>query len=304
MATRRREHPVAVTGATGLVGRQVVKELEAQGHPVIAVGRHEPDGTGALLLRVDLLGPDAGTVLDELPILSGIVHCAAVLPAHDDDVDGRRSAEANKTIDQSVVTFASRRELPLVFTSSVAVYGQLEGQSIDEDAALHADGPYAKQKVATEALIRERVESAAILRISSPYGPAMVRATVLRLFLDRAFAGEPVEYFGSGARSQDFIHVNDLASACLLALDRPSSRGTFNVCSGTATTMRELAETCVRLAGHPGSVVRAAGRPDPLEGPTRMYDIRRAAEVLGWTPLVSLEDGIRDMVEHERQTLA
>lgn len=295
--------PVVVTGGTGLIGSAVVEALMRRGIDIVAAGRSDPR-CGTRFLRVDLSNNSAATTLETLPVVSAVVHCAASVPTHDAGVPGEISAHTNQAIDEAVIRFCRRRRLRLVYTSGTSVYGTSPDGAATENSPLDPSGPYVGQKVEAESSIKERITSHLIMRVSSPYGPRMRRQTVLRLFVDRALAGAPVTFYGAGARRQDFIHVDDVAAASVAALVHDDVSDTFNICAGSSISMKELAGLCIRLAGRPDLVPAPAGLSDPLEGARADFDIRKAADLLGWAPRVSLEDGIKEMVEHERRALA
>jgi nucleoside-diphosphate-sugar epimerase len=105
--------------------------------------------------------------------------------------------------------------------------------------------------------------------------------------------GEDLTYYGSGSREQDFIDVEDVASA-MVASVRRSAEGLFNIASGHAVNMRELAALVVATLGS-RSVVRAADIPDVEERCRARFVITKAQDHLGWAPYVDLQRGIRRM---------
>jgi nucleoside-diphosphate-sugar epimerase len=124
---------------------------------------------------------------------------------------------------------------------------------------------------------------------------------VLRQFLDAALTGAPLRYYGTGARTQDFIHVDDVAAAIARAArDRVS--GLFVLASGQSITMRDLAGLIVEATGS-SSPVEAAGVPDPEEGRVVRYrvDAMRARLAAPETPLA---EGVRVWAATRRAELA
>src|SRR5206468_6039704 len=112
--------------------------------------------------------------------------------------------------------------------------------------------------------IAARGVRAGIFRLVAPYGPRQTRNTVLRRFLDLALSDQPLRYYGTGERTQDFLHVDDAAGAIALAA-RHRAAGTFLLASGTAIRMRDLAKLVIEATGS-RSTVEAAGVSDPEEG--------------------------------------
>ena len=294
---------ILVTGGQGLLGAAVARRLAEAGVEVVATRRRAaPAPRGIDWFDADLTAREA---LIGLRPCDAVVHTAAVLPRTHQNSDAE--AEANRQIDEGVFAAAQRWRANLVFTSSVAVYGDAlpPAHGLSEDRRPQPIGAYAVEKVWAEERGRQLAASEGLqftsLRVSAPYGPEQRSGTVLRTFVERAARGETLEYWGSGARQQDFIHADDVARACEAAL--ASGGGTFNVASGSPVSMRELAETIARAAGLPMSMVRAAGKPDAGEERRVAYSIARGRELLGWEPQISLPEGIRLWISRLRATV-
>jgi nucleoside-diphosphate-sugar epimerase len=292
---------VLVTGANGLIGAQTAATLASAGLEVIRAARgHQKDDVAAL--AVDLSDPRALDVLSQLPPISAVAHCAAMIPLSFAGVDAERAAGTNRRIDSSIIEFCCQRDARLVYCSSVAVYRDVASQVVSEAFPAVASGPYADEKLWAEARIREQLRSHAILRICAPYGPAQRSRTVLKIFIEQAIAGGELKYFGSGSRQQDFLHARDAAGAVLRAVERPQAHGVFNVCSGQPISMRELAQLVANLAGNARARVVPSGQPDPQEDYRARFDTARAAEMLDWHPVVTLAEGVREMVDRAGET--
>lgn len=283
---------VLVTGGGGLIGAEVVRRLRAEGLEPLAPSRAE----------LDLARPGG---LDGLKAeeLRAVVHGAALIPGKDPALTEAAAAETNRFMDEQAINFCRERGLPLVYLSSLAVYGPPSGPPLTEEAPLRPAGPYAAAKIAGEELARN-LSAFAALRVGAPYGPAMTAPTVVKIFMDRARAGQDLTYHGSGSREQIFIHAADVARAVLAALKnlapeafgggRPwtDPRRVFNITGAEAVSMKALAELALRLTGS-GGRVRASGQPDPQEDYRPRFSLAAAAEVLGWRPSISLEEGLR-----------
>lgn len=241
-------------------------------------------------LAVDLRERGAIEVAGEL---GAIIHLAAQLPRPGES--NERQSVANRAIDKSVLECAARACVPVVYASTGALYAEpVPASGWSEQGPITPSGPYLEEKAWAEAygftLAKQTGMSFTALRINAPYGPEQSTRTVMTLFVDQALAGGPLTYLGTGSREQDFSYVDDVADACIAALDAPA--GTFNVAGGESVTMRGLAELVAHAAGLGRDTVVAAGRPDPQEGRRAVFDLERSATRLGWTPRVSLADGI------------
>jgi dTDP-L-rhamnose 4-epimerase len=183
--------------------------------------------------------------------------------------------------------------------------GTLEPTLIDEDAPLDPRNVYATTKLAQEHLAtawaRSTGGTAAALRYHNVYGPGMPQNTpyagVASLFRSAIERGEAPRVFEDGAQRRDFVHVADIASANLAALDwtataAAGSARAFNVGSGTVHTIGDLAAALSAASG---------GLPPVVTGEYRLGDVRhitasseRLRTELGWAPSVGFEEGMRE----------
>jgi UDP-glucose 4-epimerase len=102
------------------------------------------------------------------------------------------------------------------------------------------------------------------LRLTSCYGPGMNVDSVLPYFAKSAIEGRKLTWFGTGARSQNFVHVRDVTRALLLAAESTAT-GVINIGGAESTSMKDLAQLIVKLTGSAGSAAEAAGKPDPQD---------------------------------------
>jgi UDP-glucose 4-epimerase len=143
----------------------------------------------------------------------------------------------------------------VVFASSAAVYGTPRAFPIGEDASISPISPYGASKAASEYYLRSFEEShgieAASLRFFNVYGPRQTPseyAGVISIFAKRAIRRQPLQIFGDGSQTRDFIYVSDVIDATLAALEKNLKERVFNIASGTETTVLELAQTVQKNA--------------------------------------------------------
>jgi nucleoside-diphosphate-sugar epimerase len=216
--------------------------------------------------------------------------------------DAEAAERANRTMDDRAIELAAQTGAHLVFLSSGSVYGGAIGV-IDEDTEVAPALGYSREKLATERAIEHHPDlSATIFRLVAPYGPRQQRMTVLLRFLDLALAGAPLRYYGTGARTQDFLHVGDVALAIAAAV-RSRARGRFVLASGQAITMRDLAHLVVTAAGST-SVIEPANLPDPEEARQVRYDVTRLRDRLAFRPAHTLAEGVGAWATVRRQERA
>lgn len=298
---RRDGATIAVTGAGGLIGGAVLRRLSSSAtHHVIAIARGPgPRPIASRSADIDLLGDDAAALLRDLsPDL--IVHCAAAIPSGRADCD---AAERNSAMDRTVFIAADQAGAAVIFCSTASIYF---GSALPWHEALSVVPitAYAQAKMRSEAAFAKLANGAASLRISSPYGSDDGRrSSVLYHFARKAAGGEAIQVFGSGERTQDFIHVSDIAAAIAAIVagwDGQSglaNRGVFNIGAGAPISMRALA-TLVAAQAATGSRVVIGAQPDPDDDFRAGLSIAKAEAELGWVPRVSLTQGVSELLAH------
>jgi UDP-glucose 4-epimerase len=192
----------------------------------------------------------------------------------------------------------------LVAASSAAVYGEVERDRIAESERTdHADSLYGALKAYGEALLRVYAASRSLhtvaLRYFNVYGPRMhthgSHTEVLVRWIDRIERGEPPVVDGDGTQTLDLIHVDDVATANLLAATTASRGRVFNVGTGKAVTLNDLARTLLRVMRSDLSV--EYGPPRSLNAASRrVADPTEAERALGFRARVPLEAGLHDLV--------
>jgi UDP-glucose 4-epimerase len=282
---------ILVTGALGLVGRAVANRLEADGACVTKVDSITRSG-------VDVLGIDLVNEPWPKGDWAAIVHSAAMLPTTFDGEEAEAASARNRQLDDLAIEESVKCGAHLVYFSSGSVYGDTIGKIVANTTPSPKTG-YASQKLASERQIAARHKSASIFRLVAPYGEQQIRSTVLRRFICLALRNDTLRYYGTGNRTQDFLHVDDVAQAVSLAIAQDAC-GTWPLASGTAISMKQLAERVVELTASASSI-EAAGIDDPEEGRNVQYCIERLRTELGFVPVVTLEDGIARWARTLRQ---
>ncbi len=208
----------------------------------------------------------------------------------------------------------------LLFLGSSCIYPKLAPQPLKEEYLL--TGPleptndaYAIAKIAgilqVQALRRQHGRRFISAMPTNLYGPhdnfdlnsSHVLPAMIRKFHEAKVSGRSeVLLWGTGSPMREFLHVDDLARACLLLLERYDDPQTINVGTGVDVTIRELAQTVARAVGFDGDLAWDTSKPDGT--PRKLMDVSRL-RTLGWAPAVGLEEGIGDTYawfkEHELQ---
>ena len=294
------ELPILVTGAMGLVGNAARLALEQAGRPVVAVDRAAGEVAGRPVLAADV------TAVHRLHALAlehggfaGILHCGAFsgpMVARDDPA---AMVAVNITGTANMLELARIHRVPrLVFCSSVSAYGNTpEGVApVAEATPLHPTTVYGASKAAGEALFDGYAAQFGVdgiaLRISFVYGPRRTTACALRDMLQHGRTGRPFHLPFGADQHRQYVHVDDVARALVLAFDaeRPRQRA-YNITGGTWMTLGEVADIVGRVV--PGTSVSLGPGADPLDDRQAAFDISAAARDLGYRPAVGLEEGIR-----------
>jgi len=199
----------------------------------------------------------------------------------------------------------------VVLASSAVVYGETARLPIDEDQPTNPTTVYGAAKVANEQMARAfthlRDLPTTTLRYFNVYGPRMdIRSQYVEVmvrWLDLIDLGKPLTLFGDGSASADFVYIDDVVRANLLACGAEATDAIVNVCSGVETKMRDLAALLLELTG---SDVGLDFVPQPAGGlPARRYgDPTRATETLGFRAKTGLAEGLRRLVAWRKEALA
>jgi UDP-glucose 4-epimerase len=292
---------VLITGGCGFIGANLVRFLRERSSWSLRVVDDLRTGTadyisdGLAEVRIgDVADPE---VLE--PALDGVdavVHLASqtgVAPSVEDPV---ADFEGNTRTTFRVLDVCRRRGVGrLVFASSGAAVGEVEGV-MDEDVVPRPLSPYGASKLAGEAYCRAFSASFGMrcvaLRFSNVYGPFSAhKRNAVPNFIKRSLTGEPIEIYGDGTQTRDFIFAEDLCEAIRLAMVADGIGGeVFQVATGVETSVRALAEVTQDVVGGPGEIRLEPKRPGEVYR-TRV-DISKIRRVLGFEPAVELEDGL------------
>lgn len=287
---------VLVTGCGGFIGGYVCRELKDAGHTVYGLGSRRGQSDVRCLdeyYAADISSPaEAEAAAKALGKADAVIHCAAYISYDDTD---SRTMQVNVVGTQNMVTLAKHMGAhKFIYCSSVPVIGVPTELPITEAHPLAPQTMYHVSKLAGEHIVNAAKLPSAILRIPSPVGPGMNPASILPVFVTRSLRNEPILLHGTGGRVQNYVSVMDVARAARLSLAE-SVNGCFNL-SGDAISNLALAQLC-REVLHAKSAIDFSGKPDPAD--KYVWDISgaRAAQELGFTPRVGIEETIRMLAD-------
>jgi nucleoside-diphosphate-sugar epimerase len=305
---------VLVTGGAGFIGSHLVDRLLSEGFEVVVLddfssGRMENISHYEDLKEFHLVKGDVRSSSIVNKVVEGVdvvFHEAALVdvplsiknPLLFDEVNVDGTLNLLKaSFDSDVKRF--------IFASSAAVYGDSKPAKKKENMPLKPISPYGVSKLSAENYVQVFNElyglETVCLRYFNVYGPRQVFASsysgVITSFVNRLLKGQPPIINGDGKQTRDFVHVDDVVSANLLALDGENVVGeVFNVASGISISIYELAKMLQRITN--------AKRSKPIFAEPRMGDIKhtsadigKAEELLGFRSKIRLEDGLSILVE-------
>ena len=251
---------------------------------------------GAHLLQGDIR--DRALMDHAVAGVDGIVHLAAIASVERCTRDWQDSHSVNIGAFVGLLECVAKSDhpkIPVVYASSAAVYGDCDRLPLREAEHVMPISAYGADKLACEQHARVAARIFGLhtvgLRFFNVFGPRQDPTSpysgVISIFARRCLAGEPMRIFGDGGQSRDFIHVSDIVAALCAALKKAGPEPqVFNVCTGRATTVRELAEQVAAAAGQVPRIETGPERPGDIRhsigDPSRL---NRVLEVTARTPL-------------------
>jgi GDP-L-fucose synthase len=293
---------IYIAGHRGLVGSAIVRNIESgTDHTWIGATRQELDlfDRKKVFEYVSAEKPDAV-----------VVAAARVGGISANDSYPVEFLTENLQIEMSLLDACHAADIPKVlFLGSSCIYPRLSPQPIKEEYLLTGEleptnEAYALSKIAGIKLVqgyrrqygRKWISAMPtnLYGIGDNFHPenSHVLPAMIRRFHEAKESGAPtVTLWGSGTPRREFLHVDDLATACVFLLEKFDGDVPLNVGCGTDVTIKELAQTVARVIGFEGKLDWDSSKPDGT--PQKLLDTTRINQ-LGWIPTISLEDGIRD----------
>ncbi len=294
-----------VTGGAGFIGSHISKALVNRGDSVIILDNLVTGNKKNL----ELIKNDIKFVKDDIRNfdlveelardVKGIFHQAALASVQDSFAKPDEYNDVNVLGTENILKIAKKNNLKVVYASSSSVYGDPEKIPIKESDRKKPINPYAHTKLKKEelAIKYSKIGVKVIgLRYFNVFGKGQSKeyAGVLKLFLEKIRDGLPPKINGDGSQFRDFVYVEDVARANIMAMDSKIEHEFFNVGTGTSITILDLAKTIIEYAGL--NIKPIFGQALKGDVQKTIANIDLIEEKIGWKPSVFLEEWINDII--------
>lgn len=315
---------VVVTGGAGFIGRETTRKLVSSGYDVVCfdlaeqIARNhetlkEIGKTGTLTMAQGSI-LDRNAMRDVMGDADVVIHLAAMLGVEKTENQKLGCIEVNITGTENVLNAALAHGIKkFVFASSSEVYGEPDHNPISESQDTKGKTVYAVTKLAGEELVKGYNQKYpgmdfTIIRFFNTYGEGQVAQFVLTKWIRNVLMGKNPVVYGDGKQTRSYGHVDDVTTGVLAIIENPKSNGNiYNLGNSTQiTTLTELAQRVIDLlAPDKGLKVEVLGdfrgsdRVPEREIYYRYCDTTRASVDLGYSPLITLDEGIRRIAAQE-----
>ena len=308
-----RKQTILVTGGGGFIGSHLCELLLARGNDVICLDnfftgsknniRHLLSNPSFELIRHDVTIP----IELEVDAIYNLACPASPIHYQHDPVQTIRT---NILGAMNMLELARRLRIPILQSSTSEVYGDPQEHPQRETYwgnvnPIGVRSCYDEGKRCAETLFfdyhRQYGLPIKVVRIFNTYGPRMLPndGRVVSNFIVQALKGSDITIYGDGSQTRSFCCVTDLVAGLEAMMQTPDGvTGPVNLGNPGEFTVRELAETIIRITGSKSRIVY---KPLPQDDPARRKpDVTLARELLGWTPGIALEDGLRQTIDYFR----
>jgi len=298
----------AVTGGAGFVGNNIVKLLINEGHEVIVIDNLH---TGKLknlegvlekikFYKIDIR--DKNELEKILNDVDGIFHEAALTIVQESFVKQDEYFDVNVKGTENIFEIAKKYNIKVVFASSSSIYGDSKEVPINENSSKNPINPYGETKLQDEILAKKYSNQGVKiigLRYFNIFGKGQTGsyAGVITKFLKNIELKKPLIIYGQGNQIRDFIHVKDIAEANFTIMTSDIGQGFFNIGTGKANSINELASIMIKISNHKEGISYL----EPLNGDVKesKADTSLTMKTFNWNYLIDLEEGLKILIEND-----
>jgi len=295
---------ILVTGGAGFIGSHIVDRLSSENKVIVLdnlfsglLSNLERSKDRITFIKGDVL--DKSLLKDTVAEVEFVFHLAAHVgnirsikdPYFDMDVNIKGMLNLLEACRNSNIK-------RLVYSSSGAIFGEAKYLPIDEEHPLNPESPYAVSKLAAEkycfAFYKVHGVPTTAVRYFNVYGPKQDTseyANAISIFLSRIKDGKPLTIFGDGEQTRDFVFIEDVVTANILAATQPAAVGEiFNIATGQATSINQITDILRQISGRESQIIYA----DPRAGEVRdsRASIEKARKLLDFCPQTNLKEGL------------
>jgi len=295
----------AVTGGAGFIGSHLIRSLLNQGHTVTAIDNLNTgrmDNIKSILDKIDFVNGDIRDfelLKSKFRDVDGVFHEAALASVQESFSKEREYREVNVGGTENILKLAKEFGFKIVYASSSSVYGNPIRIPIVEGDPKNPINPYAQTKLDDERIAtRYANEGVRVigLRYFNVFGErqSQAYAGVIKKFLKKASNGEAPIINGDGSQTRDFVYVDDVIHANLLAMKSNVNHEFFNVGTSNTISVLELANLIMDAFGL--SIKPVHGPELPGDVKITKADISLAKRLLDWQPKVDIKEWLRDVI--------
>ncbi len=302
-----------VTGGAGFIGSHLCDALLARGVRVrvvddLSTGRAENVDPRCEMIEADVGDRDA--LSRGMAGADVVFHLAARVTIRGSVDRFEDDARTNLMGTLAVLAAAGQERVRrLVFASSMGVYADSpDGRPAAVDHPQRPISPYGISKLAAELYVLQIAPKLGIepvaLRLFNTYGPRQAYTPyvgVITIFVNRLLQGQDLVIFGDGQQSRDFVHVSDVVQANLLAMETDAVNRVYNVGTGIATTVQQVADMLRQAIRPEAAITYESSRPEELR--YAIADIAETRSGLGYEPTCLLADRIDEVIAYCKQSM-
>ena len=294
-----------VTGGAGFIGSHITEKLVERGDTVTVIDNLKTGKEKNLESVKEKIKFVKGSILDVKLLeeithnVDGIFHQAALASVQESFTKPDEYNEVNVNGTENILKFAKKLKIKVVYASSSSVYGNPKNIPIKETDEKNPINPYAETKLKDEELAAKYAKMGVDvigLRYFNVFGMRQSKeyAGVIKLFLERIRDGLPPKINGDGTQFRDFVHINDVVNANVMAMDSNVKHDFFNVGTNYAVSILDLAKMMIQYSQL---------NIEPINEPSLKGDVQRTLadinsinEKLYWKPSIMIKDWLKDII--------
>ena len=294
---------ILITGINGFIGTHLAEELLRRGHIVSGLGKNKKSALPAIKKYYSGSVLDKNIVEKAMKGMEVVIHLAA-LTAHKEIIDNKFQAlETNFLGTKNILDAfsASKTAKRFFYSSTGKVYGKIEHLPITEEHPAHPLNILGKSKLITEKLIdfySTDTKEFIIFRIFNIYGPAQKENFLVPTILKQLDEGKKEITLGDMEAKRDYVYIDDLINAFVLAIEAKGSVGisTYNICTGQAVSAANIVDIISTIKKQKIIVKKnpALLRSDEMKDEYGSY--KTIKKKIGWKPTYSIETGLKKLL--------